>query len=173
MLTLIIGGSASGKSEYAEQYVQKLDGSRIYLATMHCYDEESQKRIEKHRKARSGRGFQTVERETNLETLHLPPESNVLLEDLSNLLANECYGTGENTDRFSESAEDRCMAGISRLHKSVLHLTIVTNEIFSDGGNYEEETLQFMRRLASLNRGIASAADRVYEVVCQVPVRLK
>ena len=29
MFTLVIGGAASGKSEYAENHVQKLSGSRI------------------------------------------------------------------------------------------------------------------------------------------------
>ena len=34
MFTLIIGGSASGKSEYAEQQMLTLPGQRVYIATL-------------------------------------------------------------------------------------------------------------------------------------------
>ena len=41
MLTLVIGGSASGKSEYAEQHVMSLNGARIYIATMEPFGKEA------------------------------------------------------------------------------------------------------------------------------------
>ena len=61
MLRLIIGGSASGKSEYAERLVCSLPGKRIYAATMEPFGEEGRERIARHRKLREGRGFVTVE----------------------------------------------------------------------------------------------------------------
>lgn len=48
MFTLVIGGSASGKSEYAEQQVMALPGRRWYLATMEPWDDECVARIAKH-----------------------------------------------------------------------------------------------------------------------------
>ena len=38
MFTFIIGGSASGKSEYAEQHVLSLSGGRVYIATLEPWD---------------------------------------------------------------------------------------------------------------------------------------
>ena len=43
MLTLVTGGSGSGKSAFAEDRVLSFgDAQRIYIATMHPFDEESQ-----------------------------------------------------------------------------------------------------------------------------------
>ena len=93
MLTLVIGGAASGKSEYAESAVLELPGHRIYLATMQAYDDEGRARVEKHRRNRADKGFETVEQSVNLEEAipRIPAGSNVLLEDLTNLVANERY----------------------------------------------------------------------------------
>ena len=42
MLTLVTGGSGSGKSAFAEDRVLSCgDAQRIYIATMHPFDEES------------------------------------------------------------------------------------------------------------------------------------
>lgn len=60
MFTFIIGGSASGKSEYAEQHVLSLSGGRVYIATLEPWDDECRKRILKHQNARARRGFQTT-----------------------------------------------------------------------------------------------------------------
>ena len=45
MFTLVIGGAASGKSAWAEEYVSKQPGKRIYLATMQPYGEEGKARV--------------------------------------------------------------------------------------------------------------------------------
>lgn len=49
MLTVITGGSGSGKSAYAENYISdtalKYDNyNKYYIATMKVYDDEGQKR---------------------------------------------------------------------------------------------------------------------------------
>ena len=68
MLTLVTGGSGSGKSAFAEDRVLSFgDAQRIYIATMHPFDEESHKRIERHQKMRAGKGFETVECYTGLK----------------------------------------------------------------------------------------------------------
>ena len=62
-----------------------------YIATMQAFDEESRARIAKHRKARSGKGFETIEQGTHLETVCLPGGCTALLECMSNLVANEVF----------------------------------------------------------------------------------
>ena len=47
---------------------------------------------------------------------------------------------------------------------------VVTNELFSDGVTYDKETADYLSALARLNVAVAAEADRVYEVVCGIPV---
>ena len=96
MLTLILGGSASGKSEYAERLVMDQPGPHIYLATMEPWGEEGAGRVQKHRASRRRRDFLTVERYIDLSSLSLPSNSSILLEDLGNLTANELFRPVEN-----------------------------------------------------------------------------
>lgn len=93
MLILVSGGSASGKSEFAEGAGRRLrPGDAAYLATMQVWDAESERRVERHRRMRAGKGFATVECPVNLAGAVLPAGCAALLEDLSNLTANEFFG---------------------------------------------------------------------------------
>ena len=94
MFTLIVGGAASGKSEYAENLIlQERHTSFFYLATMQAFDEECRVRIERHRALRAGKGFETLECPVGLHKIHLPIASAVLLECIGNLVANELYSS--------------------------------------------------------------------------------
>ena len=89
MMTLVIGGAASGKSEYAENLILRTrESHRIYLATMQPYDRECQVRIQRHRAMRAEKGFETLERYTDLAGVSVPVDSVVLLECMSNLHAS-------------------------------------------------------------------------------------
>lgn len=52
MITLVLGGSGSGKSAYAEHL---LDGktNKYYIATMQVYDAEGEKKVARHRRLRA------------------------------------------------------------------------------------------------------------------------
>ena len=47
---------------------------------------------------------------------------------------------------------------------------IVTNEIFSDGILYEEESEQYKKELGQINQKLAEMAEEVVEVVYGIPV---
>ena len=95
MLVLIVGTPNSGKSARAEEITLQLarGGPRVYLATMEPYGEEGRARVEKHRKAREGKGFVTVERACELDALDIAGVGSAnaawLLECVSNLIGNE------------------------------------------------------------------------------------
>ena len=56
----------------------------------------------------------------------------------------------------------------------VQDMVIVTNEeVDRDGICYEPETMEYIRLMGCLNQKLASAADRVVEVVYGIPVLLK
>lgn len=167
MMTLVIGGAASGKSEFAEGLV--LDAGnlpRYYIATMQPFDGECRARIRRHREMRAKKQFTTVECFVNLEQVTLPQKGVVLLECMSNLAANELY----SPDGAGDAAVESIQRGIRRLKSQCQELVIVSNEVFSGGSNYEGDTLRYLRVLAEVNRMLAKEADTVYEVVCGVPV---
>ena len=175
MLILVSGGSASGKSEFAEGLVTASGlETRAYLATMQVWDAESERRVERHRRMRAGKGFATVECPVNLAGAVLPAGCAALLEDLSNLTANEFFGPQGREEAFGRvlSAEEPPPAGERAAEQATL-LVVVTNELFSDGMDYDPETLAYLDVLARLNRAVARRADRVYEVVCGIPIAWK
>lgn len=167
MITLITGGSGSGKSAYGEDLVTAgCEEQRIYIATMCPYDDESFRRIDRHRKMREGKGFCTVEQYVDIKSLVVPPGSAVLLECMSNLVANEMFqegGAGVNT-------VEEILQGIQALEKQASRLYIITNEISSDGLSYEEETKRYQRYLGEINREIGIRANQVVEVVYGIPI---
>lgn len=166
MLILVSGGAASGKSEFAESLAVSSPGlPRIYLATMKLWDAECEARAQKHRAMRAGKGFTTVERPEDLEGLELPEGCTVLLEDLSNLCANEFFGPAGRA-----GAEERVAAGLERLAAFADRAVVVTNELFSDGEEYDPDTAAYLDCLAALNLRAAALAGEVYEVVCGIPV---
>ena len=169
MFILVTGGSGSGKSEYAENRAVELAGRErklIYIATMYPFDEESHRRIARHRALREGKHFVTLEQYTGLKNVSVPPGSTVLLECMSNLAANELYqpeGAGEET-----VAE--IQAGLQSLWEKCAHLVVVSNEIFSDGISYDPETQRYQRVLGEINRYMAGEADEAVEVVYGIPL---
>ena len=69
MMILILGGSGSGKSAYAEDYLLRTAGDKkkYYIATMQIWDEEMQAKVDRHHRLRQGKGFTTIEQPTELE----------------------------------------------------------------------------------------------------------
>lgn len=196
MLTVVTGGSASGKSEYAERLVMESGAKRrIYLATMHPWGKEGEERVAKHRRMRAEKNFETIECYLRLEKQSIPgtaenatepagggkcrvgtcreeicrEETAILLECMSNLVANEQFEAGGS----DEEIIGRVINGIRHLQKQAGHIIIVTNEVFSDGELYDADTMRYIRLLGTVNRYLAFAADRMAEVVCGIPVWIR
>lgn len=170
MMHLVTGASASGKSAYAEGSAYSYKERRKILYRHHAsWGEEGAARVKKHRAMREGKGFQTIEAFHTLDALRLPGKGSLMLECMSNLLANEQFELG-GTD---EEILDRIQQGIQNLKEQTEDLIIVTNEIFSDGCRYDAETVRYIRLLGNLNIRMAEEADAVTEVVYGIPIRRK
>lgn len=177
MIHLITGGSGSGKSEYAENWLISqesgdYDQERIYIATMQPFGEEAKKRIKRHRKMREEKGFLTIECYSDLHQVMIAKRANVLLECMSNLVANELYtDDGELCeDRF---VIEKIIKGIDHLAEQTDNLVIVTNEVTADGDNYSKETRAYQQVLGKINQELAKISDKVTEVVYGLPVEVK
>ena len=165
MIVLLTGGSGCGKSTYAEKIVDAMPREkRVYIATMQIYDEESVRRVARHRAQRADKGFVTMECPKDLGALEIEAGSVVLLEDLVNLTANEMFDGGDPS---------RIVPALESLASRCRHLVMVTNDVFSDGVQYDPSTQEYLRVLAHVNGQAARIADTVAEVVYSIPLILK
>lgn len=170
MFVTVTGGSGSGKSAFAEDIIVRFgEGRRLYIATMMCYDDESRRRIQRHRKMREGKRFETIECYTHLADIDIPQGSIVLLECMSNLTANEVF----SPEGSGIPAEESMKRGLNHLKERAAHVCVVTNEIFSDGITYDDETRQYMEVLGHMNTYLAEISDVCYEVVYGIPLCLQ
>lgn len=169
MLTLVIGGAASGKSAYAEWLCLQSPLPRTYLATMQIWDAECAARVAKHRAMRTEKQFDTIECPLQLDRVRLPRRGTVLLEDLGNLTANELY----SPDGAGAHTAEQILTGIEKLTLQCENLILVSNEVFSGGADYLGDTDRYLRVLAAVNNAAAARADAVVRVVCGIPVYYK
>lgn len=176
MMTLIIGGSGSGKSAYAEDYMISIskEMKKYYIATMQVYDAEGEQKVERHKMLRSGKGFTTIEQPVDIgkatEKMDIG-EKTALLECISNLTANEMF-VGE-TQETEETVIERIVKGTEVLNKELTHLVIVSNNVFEDGKVYDKTTMAYIRAMGRINEMLAEMADEVVEVVVGIPLAIK
>ena len=178
MFHLITGGSGSGKSEYAENRILQYHNDQkplYYIATMEPFGSETKNKIERHRRMRAGKGFQTLECYTKLSDFADKfdfDHGSVLLECMSNLTANEVYHNLANYPSEDELAM-QVFQGIKVLLKKCENIVVVTNEVCSECTEDTPEMQCYKRVLSAINCKMALSADRVTEVVYGIPVNIK
>jgi len=180
MVQLIFGGSGSGKSAFAEQKILELDADkRFYVATMKIYGDEEKQKVLRHQKMRSEKGFVTIEQPVNINEVvekinwvGACSKSSVLLECLSNLVANEMFL--ENGEIVSEETVfEKIKNDIGIVAACCENLVIVSNNIFEDGIDYDKASKAYMKCLGRLNCYLANIADKVFELVVGIVQELK
>ena len=193
MITLVTGGSGSGKSAYAESLLSSCEGIRYYIATMQIYDAEGEKKVERHRKLRAGKGFLTIESPMNVGKIQFvcagesgqaqyrqeaemkvqgnAEKKSALLECMSNLTANEMFT--KDGIKSAEEVVGKIVSEMQTLSQKLDNLVIVTNNVFEDGVIYDAGTMEYLKALGRINAALARLADRVAEVVVGIPVELK
>lgn len=175
MITLVIGGSGSGKSAYAEDLLSEYNKNKYYLATMIVNDQEAEKRVDRHRELRRGKGFETIECSSNIDTVagFLPEDGSavMLLECMSNLVANEMFGHSQA--KSAEEVTAKLLKDIQHLASKVSQLVIITNNVSEDGTEYDSTTMAYIKAISDFNVRISEIADRVVEVVVGIPIVIK
>lgn len=170
MRALVVGGSASGKSAFAERLACTLSTSRTYAATMQARGPEAFERIRRHRQARSGLGFTTVACRGSVASLP-GGDGVVLVDDLGNLVADALFSPGA-PGGWHEVAQG-ILVQLLEVGDRYGHLVAVGCDVGRDGCDFGSGTEGWMCCLGSLQCGLADRFDLVVEVVCGLPTFVK
>ena len=162
MISLILGGSGSGKSEFAEDLFEECKEEKYYVATMKSDTSSGIERVKRHKKLRAGKGFLTIECTKNFDKLSVG--SYVLLEDLGNFCANWLFSED------MEHAKEKIKYELTELFEKSETVVVVSNDVFSDGNNYKGDTLEYIELLGKINSWVADKSDRVIEIVYSIPI---
>jgi len=167
MIYLITGGSGSGKSAYAEALMEAIaTENKVYLATMQVRDEESCKKVRRHQQLRENKGFETIEVPLGIQNIKTKKEDSILLECLSNLVANEMFeNSGAKKDTYNALKK-----GLIHLKEHSRNLVIVGNEIFGEIPYEDEGTCEYVKTLANITTFATEISDVVIEVVYGIPI---
>ncbi len=169
-MILLTGGSACGKSTFAESLAMEFGQPLVYVATMRPFGEESLVRIARHREMRATKGFITVERQVDIAGLEPDPTSTVLLECISNLMSNEMF----DDEGGMRDVEDVVVDGVVALASRCANLIVVTNEVGTEPlEGYGEGTIAYVHAIGRVNMRLAAMSDCVCELICGIPLVIK
>jgi adenosylcobinamide kinase/adenosylcobinamide-phosphate guanylyltransferase len=164
-VTLVLGGSRSGKSRYAERLAAKVRGHKHYIATAEATDDEMQARIAAHR-AQRGQGWITHEAPLALvKELKLCGAAFVLIDCVTVWLGNLMY---HGRDWRPEVA-----ALGAALRETRARVVVVSNEV---GMGLVPETplgRAFRDAQGRANQQLAEVSDEVVFVAAGLPLWLK
>ncbi|PID36015.1 MAG: bifunctional adenosylcobinamide kinase/adenosylcobinamide-phosphate guanylyltransferase [Rhodobacterales bacterium] len=164
-LTLVLGGIASGKSDFAERLIAASGLPPTYIATAEARDAEMAEKISAH-KARRGAEWRNLEAPMDLADAILLEESGMVLVDcLSMWLTNHLLAESDLEAEF--------MQLLNAIDAAKTPLVIVSNEVGLGGIAADTLTRRFAEKQGEINRLIAAQADKVVLVSAGIAQVLK
>ena len=174
MLTLILGGARSGKSQLAQRFAARV--SRVcYVATaVPGTDAEMLGRIDRHRKNRPA-SWRTVEEPLALADAveEAARHTDAVLVDCLTLWLSNLFWEHRNSE--PDCLEDLIQLQIRRIASvgTSCHIILVSNEVGSGTVPEAAITRAFRDAQGRLNQLAAEAADEVILTVAGFPLYLK
>jgi adenosylcobinamide kinase/adenosylcobinamide-phosphate guanylyltransferase len=165
-ITLIIGGAASGKSLWAENYTLSATKRPLYIATAQPFDTEMKEKIAAHRARRTAQ-WELKEAPLDLvEALSgLTSDSCALIDCLTMWLSNHLLA-----DTPLEPLETDLLKALSICPAQ---LVLVTNEVGYSVVPENALARKFRTAQGQLNQRLAAAANKVVLVTAGLPLVLK
>ncbi len=181
---LVVGGSSSGKSEYAEERAEEIrrgeGGGLVYLATGVVTDDEFADRVEQHRKRRPEEWL-TVEEPYELhQALSRVSKEyhHLLLEGMGSWVSNIILATSSPNSNLSKSSVEETVR-----EKLVLFLEackqwkgtglVVADEVGMGVVPPSSQGRIFRDLNGKVNRILAEIAQEVVQVTCGLPLTIK
>ena len=174
---LVLGGSRSGKSRYAEQL---LTGAApvTYVATGQGdpADAEWTARIERHR-ARRPAGWATAETADPAKLIHQAAPGALLIDSVTTWLARVMDDCGCWSEVMPEDADLRLADAVDTLvgawTAAAVTVVAVSDEVGSGIVPATASGRRFRDALGELNQRLAATADEVWLVTAGIPGRLR
>ncbi|TDE39590.1 bifunctional adenosylcobinamide kinase/adenosylcobinamide-phosphate guanylyltransferase [Antarcticimicrobium sediminis] len=165
-LTFILGGAASGKSEFAEILARTSGKPLHYLATSQPFDHEMRQKVDIHR-ARRGTDWTTHEAPLELAPVleALPTGAICLLDCATFWLSNHMMAESD-----LDAAQSRLLRALSDCPAAVI---VVSNEVGQGIVPADALSRRFREAQGRLNIALAARADLVVQVVAGLPNVLK
>ncbi|MCK5811654.1 MAG: bifunctional adenosylcobinamide kinase/adenosylcobinamide-phosphate guanylyltransferase [Clostridiales bacterium] len=182
-LVFVTGGARSGKSTFAEEYVKKIGGSIVYVATAIAFDDEMIIRIAKHQEQRP-KTWNTLEAYLDIPnklSLLKPRVKTVLLDCITVLINNVMMDeindweniTKEEIDIIEKIVISEVQSLIDYTIKSNITMVVVTNETGSGIVPMYHSSRIFRDISGRANQLLAKASNEAYLLVASLPVTLK
>jgi adenosylcobinamide kinase/adenosylcobinamide-phosphate guanylyltransferase len=168
MIYLITGGERSGKSSYAENLAKELAENPIYVATARKWDDDFQKRIDRHQKDRDDR-WTNIEKEKHLSEINFS-EKVAVIDCVTLWLTNFFVDTKNDVELCLEQAKSEFDAIANQKDTTII---IITNEI---GMGVHADThigRKFTELQGWMNQYLAKKAHTVVLMVSGIPVTIK
>ena len=170
-LTFVLGGCRSGKSTYALQTAENVNGDkRIFVATCLPQDNEMVQRVARHQKER-GQHWTTIEEPLYLSEVisEHSPNADVMLIDcltlwVSNLLMKTAY---------EKKWEEIVSQLIDALKTASCPLVAVSNEVGTGIVPDNRLARQYRDIIGRVNQAVARCASKVVWMVAGIPVVVK
>lgn len=170
MLTLVLGGARSGKSEVAERLAAGLGAPVIYLAPGQAWDQEMAARIDRHRQRRNP-AWLTVEEPTAIPAAvrrHGAPGVCLLLDGLGAWVSNLLLAERPDAEILAQ-VEDLLTA----IKESGAAAVVVSDEVGFGVIPPSPLGRRFRDVLGLANQRVAASADRALFVVAGMALDLK
>ncbi|MBL4890078.1 MAG: bifunctional adenosylcobinamide kinase/adenosylcobinamide-phosphate guanylyltransferase [Candidatus Lindowbacteria bacterium] len=168
-ITLVLGGTRSGKSEIAEGLAgQSTDVT--YIATCIAGDDSLKERVQVHRDRRP-KEWATIEEPLNLSAgiKAVPSDTTACLIDCLSLFVFNCQQEHaddsivlDKVNTFVESAKSASFESI-----------VVSNDVSNALVPTDAESQRYQNLLGRANQTVAAAAEKVILAVAGVPVVIK
>ena len=179
-ITLITGGSRSGKSSFGERLFEE-ENNVLYIATSMITDDEMRERVTIHKNSRN-QNWKTFEGYRDLDKVI--EETNckyIILECITTMITNLMFDKYTDFDNLSredissleESITEQVTRIITKAKETNKELVIITNEVgFGLVSEYKLGRI-FTDISGRINQLIGRLCDEAYLVVSGLPLKLK
>lgn len=164
-ITFILGGARSGKSKFAQE-IAKNQKKVVFIATGEALDLEMEKRIKRHKKERP-KHWTICEEPVNIDIClqkYNNPENTVIIDCLTLWVSNLM---------MRKLIKRKIKSFINTLNSVKCNVVIISNEVGQGIVPDNFIAREYRDLLGELNCNVAKISDKVYYLVCGIPIKIK